>query len=86
VVGLIGPDGSKTLLSRYRLMDTFDMALVGHIIYWYSVTNYGRPSSLAKPVWCVVIWLVSAAAHPYSYIRRSLIVRHRSVSSHSILT
>jgi hypothetical protein len=62
------------LLIAFRLMDTFDMALVGHVVYWYSVTNYGQPSSLAKPVWCVSIKSMSAAAHLHLYLYRSLIV------------
>jgi hypothetical protein len=43
------------LLSIYSLMDTFDMALVSHVVYFYSVTNYGQPGSLVKPVWYVPI-------------------------------
>lgn len=34
-----------------RLLDSFDMCLVCHILYWYFVTNYGNLESLSNPVW-----------------------------------
>ena len=34
-----------------RLLDSFDMALIFHILYWYLINNYGNPLSLADPIW-----------------------------------
>ena len=36
---------------RFRILDTFDMALIGHILNWYLVSNYGNPLSLQNPIW-----------------------------------
>ncbi|GJE92488.1 hypothetical protein PsYK624_086420 [Phanerochaete sordida] len=37
------------------LLDSFDMALICHILYWYLINNYGNPLSLAVPVWSIIL-------------------------------
>ncbi|PSS08918.1 hypothetical protein PHLCEN_2v3408 [Hermanssonia centrifuga] len=36
------------------LLDSFDMCLICHILYWYLVSNYGNPVSLAAPIWSII--------------------------------
>lgn len=38
------------------VLDTLDMVLISHTLYWYLVTNYGNPEGLSRTVWCVVTW------------------------------
>ncbi len=35
----------------HRLLETFDMCLIFHILYWYLITHYGDSTVLANPVW-----------------------------------
>lgn len=43
-----------------RILDIFDFALNGHILYWYLVTNYTNPLALQGKV----VWFVSISRHP----------------------
>ncbi|EIN05594.1 hypothetical protein PUNSTDRAFT_137699 [Punctularia strigosozonata HHB-11173 SS5] len=36
-------------------LDTFDMCLTSHVLYWYLVTNYANFSALAVPVWSILL-------------------------------
>lgn len=36
-----------------RALDTFDMFLVAHVLYFYLITHYGDPASLTNPIWSV---------------------------------
>lgn len=40
-------------LSRYRLLDTLNVVMVGHILYYHFITKYGDPTVFQTPVWCV---------------------------------
>lgn len=42
-----------TALIAYRVLDTFNEALIIHALYYYAVLNYVNPKALLKPVWCV---------------------------------
>jgi hypothetical protein len=44
------PPSTKPL---YRMIDSFHVALVAHVIYYYSVTNWGDISVVIKTVWSV---------------------------------
>ncbi|KAI0700870.1 hypothetical protein BC835DRAFT_1411720 [Cytidiella melzeri] len=37
------------------LLDTFDMCLIFHILYWYLISNYGNSLSLENPVWSIIM-------------------------------
>lgn len=41
----------RDCLDCYRCLDTFDMCLICHILYWYLISNYGNLASLSDPVW-----------------------------------
>lgn len=34
-----------------RIIDTFDVVLTGHLLYYYLVLNFLNPLALAVPVW-----------------------------------
>ncbi|KAI0343829.1 hypothetical protein BDW22DRAFT_1211507 [Trametopsis cervina] len=36
-------------------LDTLDMCLIFHILYWYLITNYGDPTSLSDPTWSIIV-------------------------------
>ncbi|KZT19411.1 hypothetical protein NEOLEDRAFT_968978 [Neolentinus lepideus HHB14362 ss-1] len=45
----------KRLVFILWILDTFDTALIGHLLYHYMVTNYVNPLALLSPVWSVLI-------------------------------
>ncbi|EKM52978.1 uncharacterized protein PHACADRAFT_197410 [Phanerochaete carnosa HHB-10118-sp] len=40
----------KITVGSLWLVDTFDMAAISQLIYWYLITNFGNPSSFSQPV------------------------------------
>lgn len=50
--------GDILLMPLIRALDTFDMCLIGHTLYFYMVINYGNPSVLAAPVWSMILHLL----------------------------
>ena len=34
-------------------MDTLHTALLGHVVYFYLITNYMHPEAMARPTWYV---------------------------------
>lgn len=36
-----------------RLLDTLNVVMVGHILYYHFITKYGDPTVFQTPVWCV---------------------------------
>lgn len=40
-------------LSWFRLLDTLNVVMVGHILYYHFITKYGDPTVFQTPVWCV---------------------------------
>jgi hypothetical protein len=47
------PLPSPTTKPLYRMIDSFHVALVAHVIYYYSVTNWGDIFVVIKTVWSV---------------------------------
>ncbi|GJE99485.1 hypothetical protein PsYK624_157490 [Phanerochaete sordida] len=47
---------TKSAVALLWLVDTFDMALLSHVLYFYIVTNFGNFAALAGPV----VWSMSA--------------------------
>ncbi|TFK50313.1 hypothetical protein OE88DRAFT_1735895 [Heliocybe sulcata] len=45
----------KILVFTLWILDTFDAALIGHLLYHYMVTNYINPSAMLSPVWSILI-------------------------------
>lgn len=45
----------KLLVLALWLLDTFDTALIGHILYHYMVTNFANPLGMQSPVWSLLI-------------------------------
>ncbi|KAI9567809.1 hypothetical protein HD554DRAFT_835997 [Boletus coccyginus] len=45
----------KLIVAALWILDTFDACLTSHIVYHYLVTNYMNPSSIAIPVWSMII-------------------------------
>jgi hypothetical protein len=41
----------KHLRLMFRLLDTLHVVLVTHMLYWYTITNFGDYLVLAKTVW-----------------------------------
>ncbi|GJE99482.1 hypothetical protein PsYK624_157460 [Phanerochaete sordida] len=60
---------TRVVVAALWLIDTFDMALLSHIIYIYLVTNYGNPSALMQPI----LW--SMSAHLMTTATTEVIVR-----------
>ncbi|KIP02760.1 hypothetical protein PHLGIDRAFT_122186 [Phlebiopsis gigantea 11061_1 CR5-6] len=50
--------GVKSAVFVLWALDTFDMCLIGHTLYFYMVINYGNPSVLAAPVWSMILHLL----------------------------
>ncbi|KAI0821470.1 hypothetical protein BC629DRAFT_1587735 [Irpex lacteus] len=44
----------KAVVAVLWLLDTFDMCLIFHILYWYLITHYGDSTVLANPVWSII--------------------------------
>ncbi|KAF8154736.1 hypothetical protein B0H34DRAFT_799487 [Crassisporium funariophilum] len=45
----------KSMVAFLWVLDTFDSALNGHILYYYMVSNYANPLAMFTPVWSVII-------------------------------
>lgn len=45
----------KLFVTVLWLLDTADVFIVGHILYWYMVVNYTNPLSLVSPVWSLIV-------------------------------
>ncbi|KAF8066978.1 hypothetical protein FPV67DRAFT_1221885 [Lyophyllum atratum] len=45
----------KLMIAFLWVLDTFDSALNGHILYFYLVTNYLNPVAIGTPTWSVII-------------------------------
>jgi hypothetical protein len=45
----------KLMVAFLLVLDTFDSALNGHILYHYLVSNYLNPLALLVPVWSVIV-------------------------------
>lgn len=45
----------KLMIAFLWVLDTFDSALNGHILYHYLVTNYLNPRAIGVPIWSVII-------------------------------
>ncbi|KAI9567811.1 hypothetical protein HD554DRAFT_2172876 [Boletus coccyginus] len=45
----------KLIVAVLWILDTFDACLTSHIVYHYLVTNYMNPSSIATPLWSMII-------------------------------
>ncbi|KAN0082794.1 hypothetical protein V8E55_008589 [Tylopilus felleus] len=45
----------KLVVAVLWILDTFDACLTSHIVYHYLVTNYMNPTSIAVPVWSLII-------------------------------
>ena len=69
------------LISRLpRLLDSFDMALICHILYWYLINNYGNVLSLSNPVWCVCVLRCEGDDPNLHILFRSIIVSREHLS------
>ncbi|KAI0683274.1 hypothetical protein BC835DRAFT_1423455 [Cytidiella melzeri] len=51
----------KVTVSVLWVLDTFDMCLIFHILYWYLIINYGNPLSLANPIWSIILHVLVTA-------------------------
>ncbi|KAI0075592.1 hypothetical protein K474DRAFT_1371215 [Panus rudis PR-1116 ss-1] len=45
----------KLVVFTLWILDTLDVALNGHILYYYLVANFANPLALASPVWSLLI-------------------------------
>lgn len=45
----------KTFVAALWCIDTFEVFLNGHVMYWYFVTNFVNPLALLVPVWSIVL-------------------------------
>ncbi|EMD36551.1 hypothetical protein CERSUDRAFT_84724 [Gelatoporia subvermispora B] len=45
----------KLFVTALWVLDTADVFIVGHILYWYMVINYTNPLSLVMPVWSLIV-------------------------------
>jgi hypothetical protein len=52
---------AKIVVGLLWLLDTFDSALNGHILYYYMVSNYLDPLAIFRPVWSVIIHVAVTA-------------------------
>ncbi|KAF9559107.1 hypothetical protein CPC08DRAFT_763544 [Agrocybe pediades] len=60
----------KVTVGLLWLLDTFDSALNGHILYYYMVSNYLNPLAIFHPVWSIIIHVAVTAIS--NFIIRSL--------------
>ncbi|KAF9269730.1 hypothetical protein L218DRAFT_983537 [Marasmius fiardii PR-910] len=63
----------KTLIAFLWFLDTFDTILNCHILYFYLVSNFANPLSIAFPVWSVLIHV--AVTSISNFIIRSMFAR-----------
>ncbi|KAJ3554860.1 hypothetical protein NM688_g2885 [Phlebia brevispora] len=68
-------------LAVYALwvLDTFDMCLIVHVLYWYLVTHYGNNSALQTIVWSMVIHVLITSL-TQTVVRFMFILRIYSMS------
>ncbi|KAI0087153.1 hypothetical protein BDY19DRAFT_304374 [Irpex rosettiformis] len=45
----------KTVVATLWTLDTFDMCLIFHMLYWYLITSYSNPQILQQPVWSIIL-------------------------------
>ncbi len=41
----------KLIMPWRRLVDSLNVVMVGHILYYHFITNYGDPDVFQTPVW-----------------------------------
>jgi hypothetical protein len=60
----------KSSIGDIRFMDTLHVMLVGHTIYWYTITNFGDYLVLAKITWylpMLSLWLAIPSDSAFYY-------------------
>lgn len=50
---------AKLLVAATWILDTLHMSLMGHLLYYYLITNYGVPTSLKYIVWSYPVSLLA---------------------------
>ncbi|KAF9497033.1 hypothetical protein BDN71DRAFT_1505266 [Pleurotus eryngii] len=63
----------KLLILALWVLDTFDSALDGHILYFYLVSNYASPMAVMTLVWSIIIHV--AITSVCDFIIRSMFAR-----------
>ncbi|KIJ64657.1 hypothetical protein HYDPIDRAFT_112055 [Hydnomerulius pinastri MD-312] len=54
--------GYKALVALLWILETADQALIGHCVYYYSITNYMNIAALfGKPVWSIILQMTIGA-------------------------
>ncbi|KAJ3549771.1 hypothetical protein NM688_g5144 [Phlebia brevispora] len=56
----------KLVVGVLWILDTFDMCLISHTLYWYLITNYGNFLALQGPTWSLIMHVLVTDAVGYS--------------------